>query len=290
MRTSKSNGRSQTFPFATQFADVSGGPVAYFDAGTGETLIFIHGLVGDFTHFEHVAPAFVDGFRVAGLDLPGCGISCKPSSRHSIEGHARTLLEWMTHVGIERATLVGHSAGGLVSAQAALFAPHRVERLVLVSSAGLRRYGPLTQWLARGLFRPRILAATLERLAMPMLDHVFLNRNEYTEKFVADSLDRPTHPTLGEMAKVFSDLTPDLLSPLVLDSARRFTMPVLVIWGDGDRLIPAESAAEVAREIPSAKLVMVPQCGHMPIIEKPGAVVGALRRFVGAGRAWKLAA
>jgi pimeloyl-ACP methyl ester carboxylesterase len=290
MAPSKSNGRSQTFPFSTQFADIQGGPVAYFDAGTGEALIFVHGLVGDFTHFEHVAPAFAEGFRVAGLDLPGCGISCKPGSRHSIQGYARTLLDWMTYVGIERATLVGHSAGGLVAAQAALIAPRRVSRLVLMSSAGLRRYGPVTQWLARGLLRPRLLAATLERLAMPMLDHVFATRNAYTEKFVADSLDRPIHPTLPEMAKVFSDLTPDLLSPLVLDRAWSFTMPVLVLWGDADRLIPAESATEVASKMPSAKLVMVPECGHMPIIEKPGAVIEALRRFVGAGRAWKLAA
>jgi pimeloyl-ACP methyl ester carboxylesterase len=148
----------------------------------------------------------------------------------------------------------------------------------------------VTQWLARGLMRPRLLTATLERLAMPMLDRVFLERNQYTEKFVADSLNRPTHPTLEEMAKVFCDLTPELLSPLVLDNAARLTLPVLVLWGEADRLIPAESAEEVASKMPGAMLTMIPQCGHMPIIEKPGAVIRALLSFVGSERTWDLAA
>ena len=80
----KGNGRSQSFPYPTRFAHMTDGPVAYFDEGAGEALVFVHGLVGDFTHFEHVVPGFAASHRVAGIDLPGCGLSCKPlSKQHS---------------------------------------------------------------------------------------------------------------------------------------------------------------------------------------------------------------
>jgi pimeloyl-ACP methyl ester carboxylesterase len=279
------NGRSQSFPYATRFAHLSQGPVAYFDedagASAGDPLLFIHGLVGDFTHFEHVAPHFARaGHRVAGLDLPGCGISHKPLSRHSIDSYARLVLDWMDHLGLRRATLVGHSAGGMVSARAALLAPERVERLVLLSSAGLRRYSKPLQWIARAVMRPRLLHMSLERLAMPMLDQVFVERNEYTAKFIADSLNRPIYPTLPEMAKVFHDLAPDLVSSEILDKASRLSMPVLVLWGDSDRLIHADGIAELASCLPKATFKSLTRCGHMPMIERPADVVEALRAFM----------
>jgi pimeloyl-ACP methyl ester carboxylesterase len=276
----RGNGRSQSFPFQTRFAHLSDGPVAYFDEGQGEPLLFIHGLVGDFTHFEHVAPTFAKSHRVAGLDLPGCGISCKPLSRHTVEGYARTVLDWMSALGMEKATLVGHSAGGMVSAMTAVLAPHRVERVVLLSPAGLRRYSRPIRFLARTVIRPRLLNATLERLAMPMLNQVFATRNEYTEKFIADALNRPTHPTLTEMAKVFHDLMPDLVSPAVLDRAREIRAPMLVVWGERDKLICRNAVDEVASVLPSTTFKKVTQCGHMPMIERPAEVIDSLRDFL----------
>jgi pimeloyl-ACP methyl ester carboxylesterase len=276
----KGNGRSQSFPYPTRFAHVSDGPVAYFDEGAGDAIVFVHGLVGDFTHFEHVVPHFEDGHRVLGLDLPGCGLSCKPLSRHTVDGYARTVLDWMSGLGIQRATLVGHSAGGLVSAAAAMHAPHRVERLVLLSPAGLRRYSPPLRFLARTLIRPSLLHRTLERLAMPMLNQVFVTRNEHTEKFIRDALDRPTHPTLGEMAKVFHDLMPDLVSPMLLERAQELRMPILVVWGDSDRLVDRSAVDEVASVLPGTTFRKVAQCGHMPMIEKPAEVIETLRSFI----------
>jgi pimeloyl-ACP methyl ester carboxylesterase len=277
----RGNGRSQSFPFSTRFAHLTDGPVAYFDEGQGEALLFIHGLVGDFTHFEHVAPALAaKGYRVAGLDLPGCGISCKPLSRHTVQGYARTVLDLMAYLKLDRATLVGHSAGALVASSAAMLAPQKIDRLVMMGPAGLRRYNRPMRWLARTVIQPRLLKASLERLAMPMLNQVFVQRNEYTAKFIADSLNRPVHPTLGEMAKVFHDLMPDLVSPVLLDRARELQMPMLVIWGERDKLICENAVDEVASALPSTTFKKVTQCGHMPMIERPAEVIEALRDFL----------
>ncbi len=274
-------GRSQTFPFPTRLASLRRGTVAYFDAGEGESVVFVHGLVGDFTHFEHVVKPLAGRFRVAGLDLPGCGLSYKPTARHSIKRYAETLLEWMDERGMHRATLVGHSAGGQVVAQAALLAPERASRIVLIGAAGMRRYPAITPWLARAVMQPWLLSRTLDRLAMPLLDRVFVARNAYTRKFVKDSLDRPIHPTIDEMAQVFHDLVPDLLEPTILENAHRFTMPVLVVWGERDRLIPQESAAEVAAKLPRVMMKVIPGCGHLPMIECPDEVVRTLEGFFG---------
>ena len=244
-------------------------------------MVFVHGLVGDFTHFEHVVKPLAGRFRLAGVDLPGCGLSYKPRTRNTIAGYADTLLEWLDERGMRRVTLVGHSAGGQVVAQVALRAPERVERLVLIGAAGMRRYPPFTPWLAQKLLQPWILARTLDRLAMPMLDRVFVARNAYTRKFVKDQLDRPIHPTIDEMAKVFHDLASDLVAPTILENAHRFTMPVLVVWGEKDRLIPQESAGEVAAKLPRVIMKVIPGCGHLPMIECPDEVVRTLDDFFG---------
>jgi pimeloyl-ACP methyl ester carboxylesterase len=261
---------------------VHDGSVAYFDHGDGPAVLFVHGLVGDFTHFEHVATRLVDrGFRVLGVDLPGCGDSHKRRDSHSIPGYARDVLTVMDHLGIDRASLVGHSAGGAVVAEVAYRSPARVERLGLMSSAGLRRYSRATEVLARTVVRPWLLEKTLERLALPLLDLVLVEDNEYTKKFVADALNRPVQPASGEMARVMADLVPELVRATVLDRCHLFDMPVLVVWGDDDKLVPRESVEILRRRVADARFLELAACGHMPMIERPDVVAAELVRFLG---------
>lgn len=277
----KGDGKSPTFPFKTRSLPLSVGNVAVFDEGEGDALVFVHGLVGDFTHFEHVVrPLAAHGYRLIGVDLPGCGASDKPLVRHSIRGYGETVVELLDRLGLERATLVGHSAGGAVVTRAALLAPERVERLALLSSAGLRRYHAAMHVAARSVLRRPLLEAVLERAANPLLDFVFAEENAYTRKFRQDALDRPTHPTLSEMAKVMSDLRADLLHPVVLDHAHELEMPLLVLWGDRDALVPMSAAREVARKHGRAMIRVLSSCGHMPMIEKPERVTEELLAFL----------
>lgn len=247
--------------------------------------MFVHGLVGDFTHFEHVASRLIGtGHRVIGIDLPGCGASHKKRRRYDLDGYARDVLDVLDHLGLDRVTLGGHSAGGAVVAEAALRVPDRVERLVLISSAGLRSYGPAAHAAVRTFMRPWVLERSLERLAMPLLDLVLVEKNAYTEKFVRDALDRPKFPTLREMARVMSDFVPDLVRPTVLSRAEQFSMPVLVVWGDADRLVPPESAAALSERLPDVTLRLLSSCGHMPMIERPETVAREIAAFVSGSR------
>ena len=284
MRVSEGDGRSNSFPYRTRLFAGTHGDIAYFDEGRGEALIWVHGLGGDFTHFEHVAPLFADRFRTIGLDLPGCGRSCKPITRYSARAYGRTVLELMDALDISQATLLGHSAGGLVCAQAALACPDRVTRLVLVDSAGIAHYSRPLQFAARAILQPWLLVMTLERLAMPMLDRVFHQQNEYTAQFIANVLDRPRQPALNELAKVFHDIGPDLMQGTVYEHAERLTMPTLIVWGDRDRLVPLRTVAKAAARLPDGQLEIIENCGHMPMIEAPGTFARIVASFIAGSR------
>ncbi len=281
MRKTQGDGRSPSFPFATRRVHVADGNVAYFDHGDGPPVVFVHGLVGDFTHFEHVAVRLADlGHRVIGIDLPGCGASHKRRRRFCVDSYARDVLEFADKVGLERFSLVGHSAGGAISTVAALRAPTRVDRLALLSTAGMRRYSRAAHVAARVFVKRALLERTLERLAMPLLDLVLVEKNAYTEKFIQDALDRPVDPTLREMARVMEGLVPDLMHATVLDRAHGLAMPLALIWGDTDRLVPDDSARRLAVRVPGARLTKLRGCGHMPMIERPEAVARELAQFL----------
>jgi pyruvate dehydrogenase E2 component (dihydrolipoamide acetyltransferase) len=277
--------RRSSFPFSTKRVRIRDGEVAYFDCGEGPPILFVHGLVGDFTHFEHIASRLAStGHRVVAMDLPGCGASHKKRRRYDLEGYAKDVLDVMDALELDRLTLAGHSAGGAVVAEAALRAQHRVDSLVLISSAGLRSYGSAAHVAVKTFLRPWVLERSLEHLAMPLLDLVLVERNAYTQKFVRDALDRPKFPTLREMARVMSDFVPDLVRPTVLDRAEAFSMPVLVVWGDADKLVPPESASQLSQRLPDVTLRLLSSCGHMPMIERPETVAREIAAFVSGPR------
>lgn len=273
------DGRSPTFPFPTKFVQGPLGELAYFDHGHGDAMVFVHGLGGDFTHFENVANSFSRTHRVIGVDMPGCGLSSKPTTKLSIRAHAESLIALLDALHIDRATLVGHSAGGLVCAQASLLAPSRVEHLVLINAAGLRSYPKALRWIAPYVLSPSLLNALLEPSANWILSQVFCKRNRHTEKFAADALNRPTQPALRHMSKVFHDLSQDLMLPTIRDGAPVLAMPVLMIWGDKDRLVPLNTVESVAAQFPNATLRVIRDCGHMPPIEDPEETVMHMRVF-----------
>lgn len=272
--------RSESFPYAVRHARTHAGQIAFFDEGQGPPVVLVHGLGGDCTHFEHLAPLLADRFRLVGLDLPGSGLSPRPRGR-LLHEQARAVLALLDHLRIERAALVGHSAGGLVCTRAAVAEPGRVERLVLMSSAGFRGYPTWMRWLARASLRPPLLRTILPFGAVPLLDLVFHGRNEFTRKFVRDSVDQH-RDHLPNMAETFHRLLPDLMVAGVVAAAERLLAPVMVIWGESDRLVPPRGVRRVLAAQPSWRLEMLAECGHMPHIERPHETAAALLDFLDA--------
>src|SRR2546423_2168848 len=149
-----------TSAFEAHEVDLHGHRVIYRTAGSGPAVLLIHGMINSSRHWESVALSLVDSHRVIAPDLIGHGDSATPRGDYSLGAHAASIRDLLATIGIERATVVGHSLGGGVAMQFFYQFPQRTERLVLISSGGLGRdVSPLL----RGAALPG--AAMLVRLA-----------------------------------------------------------------------------------------------------------------------------
>ena len=259
-------------------------PVRYFDSGERDrpALVFVHGLGANLTNFEHIAPPFHEaGWRVAGLDLPGFGLSGKPHRDYTIAGFAGHLSGFLDHLGARRAVLVGHSLGGLVAAELALDKPERVAALILVSPAGLFRLPAPLKLVGRAVWRSLLLRPALQLSARQLLGRVFHKENARTRAFV----DASTHPDAGgrfldELSRVMGADRRDLVGKHLLDDAERLTVPTLILWGERDRLLPFSEVPAFTARLPRGQLEVIPNCGHMSIVEEPESVVARASAFL----------
>jgi pimeloyl-ACP methyl ester carboxylesterase len=254
------------------------GRTAFFDAGDGSPIVFIHGLAANATYWLHVAPYFLSrGHRVVGLDLLGCGESDKPSEGYSVVTLARQTRQLMDVLGVERAMLVGHSLGGMVASRLVNECPERVGSLVLVNPGGCLPV-PLPMRLAGHLLlRPRILEALMPHLWKAVLGAVFYEQNEHTRAFIEMVDATYDRDDVAEITRVIAVLRRDFLERTYLPDLHNGRARMWIIWGEKDRLVPARAFRRAAARNPHLCVEEIPGAGHMPIIERPGVV----RRFIG---------
>src|ERR1700675_4767899 len=133
----EAGGSSPGLIFDEWAIELHGHRVIYRIAGSGPPVVLIHGMVNSSRHWESVALRLADAYTVIAPDLIGHGDSATPRGAYSLGAHAASIRDLLTAIGIERATIVGHSLGGGVAMQFFYQFPQRVERLVLISSGGL---------------------------------------------------------------------------------------------------------------------------------------------------------
>ena len=261
-----------------RWLDVGGRPVNTIELGSGEpALVFVHGLSGSWPNWLEQLCAFSASHRVVAFDLPGFGHSPGHAGEVSMPGYARILADALAKLGIDRAVLVGNSMGGLISAELAAEEPELVEKLVLVSPAGVATYAePRGDALDAG-HAPRAAAPG----ARSGLDGVALRLpGRPAAAAPARALGRGRAPradpwpargraargagTDGFMSALEAILEFDLRPRL-----RLIRCPTLVVWGKKDRLITWHDASRFTDEIPDAREVIYPDTGHMAMLERP---------------------
>ncbi|OLB46068.1 MAG: hypothetical protein AUH05_02010 [Ktedonobacter sp. 13_2_20CM_53_11] len=214
-------------------------------------VVFVHGLGGSLTTWSLNLPAFAEQFRICALDLVGAGSSAKPATDYSVPALAEFLASFLDALGPDwqRVSIVGHSLGGAVALAFAGSYPQRVERLVLVDSAGLG---------------PEIDRTVLELIhSEPSPENV---RVELTHFFAHTGMIQ--QEALVATADAAFDDGKQLVD--LRDTLARLNVPVLVAWGVADAVIPATHAQEVERTS-SGRLEVFADCGHCPHIERADA-------------------
>lgn len=255
-----------------QEAGPDAGPVVLFVHGSGAW----SGVWGD--SMSTLAAA---GFRAVAIDLPPFGYSQRPAStRYRIADQARRIVGVLDALGVDQATLVGHSFGGGPTAEAAMLAPNRVRKLVLVDAALSISDAPtpappalpVRAVLAFSPLRNALVAAFLTnpRFTRRLLQGFIANPRAASDRWV-EIYQRP----LGVQGstQAVSAWLPELVAPAQKSASEspaayaKLTMPVELIWGDMDTITPLSQAQHLASLLPTVPLTMLDGIGHIPQIE-----------------------
>lgn len=252
------------------------------EAGSGPPLLLVHGLTASHAVWQPTIEAFADRWRVIAPDLPGHGESAKPDAPYTIDFFAGMLRSLARALEVREAVVCGSSLGGRVALELALYYPAFTRALVLAAPAvgysiAMR---PVGQAL-RALTGPRILRASLERFFQQnfhdrtRLGHVARSR------ILEERLAAPDFPEFTRaVARSLAGVLRSERQPI-----ERVTQPVLVVWGRQDRLVPLRRSVEVLRRIPHARLQVLERCGHLPMLEQPGAFNTVVAEFLRAALA-----
>jgi pimeloyl-ACP methyl ester carboxylesterase len=220
-------------------------------------------------HIEAIAPilAALEGApELIALDLPGFGDSEPPPEAWDVDAYAGFMIDFLEHLDVPRAHLIGHSHGGRVSIAIAADRPERVGRLLLVDSAGLR---PKRGWR----YRRRVAVAKLGRVLAKVGGVPGRRLQERMRARVAsrDYLEASEAMRGTFRAVVAADLS---------DRLPRISAPTLLVWGDRDEDTPLWMAHRMEELIPDAGLVVLEGAGHYSYADAPGQFGAVARRFL----------
>jgi len=274
----------------SQFVDVDGLSVHYKVAGQGEpTVVLLHGFAASVFSWRKVMEPLGEAGTVVAFDRPAFGLTERPmpgewgeENPYSPEAQADLTVALMDELGVEKAVLVGHSAGGAVALLTALRYPERVEALVLEDAAVyedagtpewmrpflrlplMDRFGPLlvrsiTLWGEAGI---RAAWSDPDKITVELI-------SGYKKPLQAENWDR----ALWELVVASHPLGLEGRVPEV-------SAPALVITGEDDHIVPARNSERLAADLPASELVVIPDCGHVPHEERPAEFLEAVTGFL----------
>jgi non-heme chloroperoxidase len=240
----------------------------------GEAIVFLHAYVDSWFSYGRVLPLLSPSYHAFAPDQRGHGDSDKPVCCYTANNYAADIDAFMEAVGIEEATLVGDSSGGLIAQRVALDYPARVSRLVLIGSPTTLVNNEIVRELGEETF------SGLEDPVSP----------EFVREFVLGTFDQPVPEEFLEKAvsqslKVPARVWRDYWEGVALavdDTSRlgEIVAPTLILWGEQDALLPREEQERRAAVIPDATLVVYPDTGHLAHWVRPEWVVRELEAFI----------
>jgi pimeloyl-ACP methyl ester carboxylesterase len=272
-----------------QHVTVHGHRRAYVRKGSGPVVLLLHGLGCDHTTWTPVIDSLARTHTVIAPDLLGHGASDKPRADYSVGGYANGMRDLLTVLGIDTATVVGHSFGGGVAMQFAYQYPERTERLVLVGSGGL---GPEVSPAIRAITTPGF-QQLMGVLSLPGLRHAAtasmrvlaatgLSQLRDLDE-VADIYDSFKDPDTRAAIRHVVRAVVDWRGQIVTMADRAYlteAMPMCVVWGADDLVIPVDHASNARALAPTARVEIVPNAGHFPHKDHPERFAKIVRDFI----------
>ena len=251
---------------------VEGTTLAWTELGAGAPLVLLHGLGDSHRTWRRVAPRLADHFRVLLLDLPGHGLSDRPDAPYTLDWYAAMVLGWLDAIGVETASVVGHSFGGGVAQWMVLAARSRIERLALVAPGGLGRsvsFGlrvALFPVLGRLLTQPLMYPGTHVLMRIGIGGPVRIEPEEIAlsaRRNAAPGSGRAFHRTVAGCMDLSGQRVQSWERVHEVDSLP----PLALFWGLRDRILPVGHAYAAQKRIGGATLYTYPEAGHFVHLE-----------------------
>lgn len=273
-----------------RFRDVHGYWRAFRMAGEGPPLLLIHGIGDDSGTWSDVMPGLAERHTVIAPDLLGHGESAKPRADYAIAAYACGMRDLLSVLGVDRVSVVGHSLGGGIAMQFAYQFPERCERLVLVASGGIgREVHPLLRMATApgaevGLpLLTSTPARTAIRLTAPLLrvtGRVLLGSDAgYLIRRYQGLSTTTARRAFLRTLRAGVDIRGQVIT--MLDRCYLAAgMPILIVWGRRDRVIPVRHAAVAHSAMPGSRLEIFDRSGHFPHHDAPDRFVATVERFL----------
>jgi 4,5:9,10-diseco-3-hydroxy-5,9,17-trioxoandrosta-1(10),2-diene-4-oate hydrolase len=246
----------------------------YWAAGDkGSHIILIHGIGQYVEHWASAISALAAHHQVYAVDLPGHGKTDKPMDiSYTIDDFSQFVKDFMSTLGIEKAHIIGHSLGGIVSVRLVLRETAAVDKLVLVNSAGFgRELGMLFRILRLPILGDMISRPSLSG-SSTLLKRCVYNPATMTEDIIEQNYQLYSLPGAQQAFIKTLRTNVDLLGRQIVNShdlqcITSITNPVLVIWGQQDNQIPVTHAEIAAKRFPNVCVQIITNCGHFPMLE-----------------------
>jgi len=270
----------------SSFAKIGKYKIHYLEAGKGKPVVLIHGWLAWGGNWDKIIFRLKDKYHVYAVDLIGHGLSDKPAeiNYYKTDKQAEMISSFIKDVVKEPAYLTGHSMGGEISAKVAMSSPALIKKLIMVSAVGLKKNPDIIPFL------PRMGLATGAVHLVPALcsnwsinwvirDYMYYEKNPVDE-FTAQQIINYSFGNDKAREGFVNVTTTGLFQDFIDDKVKDIKVPVLLVWGRDDLVVPLELGEDYEKIIPGSRLFVIPEAGHMVFEEKPDIFVKELCDFI----------
>ena len=254
----------------SKFMDLYGIKIHYTDQGNGDVILLLHGVLSSLHTFNNWANKLSESHRVIRVDLPGFGLTGPwTDNEYSINRYTEFVKEFMDKLGINKFHIAGSSLGGWIAWEFAVAMEHRIDKMILINSAGYLNQGKYP-W-------PFIIAKT------PVLNQIF--NFQLVPKFVARKILKEviydSRIISDELVNRYYDLSQrkgnmrafktiaNLPFKQNTDALKKISTPTLLLWGDNDAWISSKDVDSFKNDLQNAKAIIYKEVGHIPMEEIP---------------------
>lgn len=264
--------------------------LAYVDEGAGDqTIIFVHGLGSYLPAFKKNIEGLKQNYRCIAIDLPGYGKSSKAIHSGTMDFYADVIKLFMDKLGLKKAVLAGHSMGGQIAMVMALRYPDYVDKLVLVSPAGIETFTEGQKEWFRNVMTVAGVKNTSTQQIRANLTANFYNLPDDAEFMITDRIAMRDAKYFDNYCYTVVQSVKGMVDQPVYDFLPNIKQKTLILFGENDNLIPnpylnpgfTADIGKIAEErIPNSKLIVVPSCGHFVQFEKADVFNNAVKDFL----------